>query len=110
MEFFDNFFNVVKEDGKVLSSISMKLNKDLSHAEVLKMFINNYEDFKNYPSGFYEGIDKFSNDDNTEFLTNVFNSVTSGKLVEQSSLISSKCANCSFIKFSKLAICLFIDA
>ena len=67
MEFFDNFFNVVKEDGKVLSSINMKLNKDLSHAEVLKMFINNYEDFKNYPSGFYEGIDKFSNDGNVLF-------------------------------------------
>ena len=59
MNFFDNFFNIVKEDGTVLSSVNMELNKSLSHADALKIFINNYEDFKDYPSGFYERIDKF---------------------------------------------------
>ena len=67
MEFFDNFFNVVKEDGTVLSSVNMEFNKSLSHADALKMFINYYEDFKDYPSDFYERIDKFYKDGNVLF-------------------------------------------
>ena len=58
MDFFDNFFNIIKEDGKVLSSVNMELNKSLSHADALKIFINNYEDFKDYPSDFYERINR----------------------------------------------------
>lgn len=67
MDFFDNFFNIIKEDGKVLSSVNMELNKSLSHADALKIFINNYEDFKDYPSDFYERIDKFYKDGNVLF-------------------------------------------
>lgn len=67
MDFFDNFFNVIKQDGKVLSSINMQLNKDYSHNDALKLFINNYDDFKDYPNGFFERINKFYQDGNVLF-------------------------------------------